>query len=155
MSRRTLARTIIFFVATFLMLYALTIAAISFRGLNITAFHLSQPLLIGYGIFWLIVAPSGLWGIFGSIQNNSELFNRYLRDHWFSSALISTVDIVKIVFSFTMKDNSIQKCLASTDRSDISIENCHKKVDFSQKAGLVLFGIQGSFLLQTSFTKER
>jgi hypothetical protein len=34
----------------------------------VTAFHLSQPLLIGYGVFWLIVAPSGLWGIFGSTQ---------------------------------------------------------------------------------------
>ncbi|CAG8453295.1 5301_t:CDS:2 [Rhizophagus irregularis] len=103
---------------------------------------LIQPLLIGYGVFWLIVAPSGLWGIFGSTQDNTDLCNRYLRDHWFSSAVISTVDIIKIVFSFTMKDNSIQKCLNETPTG-----NCGKKVDFSQKAGLIAFGVQGFLMV--------
>ncbi|CAB4385332.1 unnamed protein product [Rhizophagus irregularis] len=139
---RTIARTIIFVVATFLMLYSISVAALTFSKINITAFHLSQPLLIGYGVFWLIVAPSGLWGIFGSTQDNTDLCNRYLRDHWFSSAVISTVDIIKIVFSFTMKDNSIQKCLNETPTG-----NCGKKVDFSQKAGLIAFGVQGFLMV--------
>ncbi|GBC07652.1 hypothetical protein RclHR1_00760022 [Rhizophagus clarus] len=140
---RTLARATILVVAIFLMLYSITVAAISFSKLNITAFHLSQPLLIGYGVFWLIVAPSGLWGIFGSTQNNTDLCNRYLRDHWFSSALISIIDVIKIVFSFTMKDNAIQKCMIEIQTT----EDCRKKIDLFQKAGLIAFGVQGFLMV--------
>lgn len=65
-----------------------------------------------------------------------------MRDHWFSSALISTIDVIKIVFSFTMKNNSIQKCMNETPT-----ENCNKKVDLFQKAGLIAFGVQGFLMV--------
>ncbi|CAI2171629.1 14134_t:CDS:2 [Funneliformis geosporum] len=144
---RTLARVTVFLVSVSLLLYSIFVATVTFIKLNFTASHLSEPLLIGYGVIFVIIAPSGLWGIIGSTQNNSELYDRYLRDHWFSSGVVTIMDGIKIVLSFTMKNDSIKTCLTPTDSSEAAIGECRRRVEFNQKAGLIIFGAQEFFLI--------
>ncbi|CAG8535380.1 4053_t:CDS:2 [Scutellospora calospora] len=107
----------------------------------VTTNHLSNPLLIGYAVLELVVAPSGLFGICGSISNNILLMNRYARDHWFSFIVLTIIDIVKIILSFTMKDNTINSCVnGSVDPNDRF--NCQDIANFNIRAGLVVFGAQ-------------
>ncbi|CAG8448606.1 10374_t:CDS:2 [Cetraspora pellucida] len=118
-------------------LYTLFVATVTLRRLNITANHLSTPFLIGYAVIEIIVAPSGLFGICGAISNNVFLMNRYARDHWFSVFVLTIIDIIKIILSFTMKNNNINSCFYEID--EIA---CEGRVTFNIYAGLVVFGAQ-------------
>ncbi|CAG8678592.1 8681_t:CDS:2, partial [Gigaspora rosea] len=119
-------------------------------GLNITANHLSTPFLIGYAVIEVIVAPSGLFGICGAISGNIFLMSRYSRDHWFSVVVLTIIDAIKIILSFTMKDHTINSCI--TNPIDIDERNfCENKADFDIKAGLVVFGAQEIILIALGF----
>ncbi|CAG8581676.1 26018_t:CDS:2, partial [Dentiscutata erythropus] len=112
----------------------------------ITANHLSSPFLIGYAVIEVVVAPSGLFGVFGAISNNIFLMCRYSRDHWFSVVVLTIIDVVKIILSFTMKYNTIDSCI--TNPNDLNQRTvCENKVDFDIKAGLVVFGAQEVILV--------
>ncbi|CAG8757117.1 22463_t:CDS:2, partial [Cetraspora pellucida] len=126
-------------------LYTLFVAIVTLRRLNLTANHLSTPFLIGYAVIEIIVAPSGLFGICGAISNNVFLMNRYARDHWFSVFVLTIIDIVKIILSFTMKNNSIESCMSSSD--EIDEITCEGRVNFNIYAGLVIFGAQEIILV--------
>ncbi|CAG8563809.1 10760_t:CDS:2 [Paraglomus brasilianum] len=130
-------RACIFGISTLLLLYTLAVAVISFRGLNITTLHLTQPFLIGYSIAYAVASPLALWGIIGSLQNRPDLVSRYMRDHWFATVLLTIVDAIKVVFSFLRADNTISVCLQSTAGDD-----CNRKVQLSQLLGVIIFGVQ-------------
>ncbi|CAG8546266.1 1675_t:CDS:2, partial [Funneliformis mosseae] len=143
----TLARVTVFFVSVSFLLYSLFVATVTFLKLNFTVYHVSEPLRIGYGVILVILAPSGLWGIIGSTQNNSDLCDRYLREHWFSSGVFTIIDGIKVALSFTMKIDSINACVTPTDSSQDAIDGCRSKVDFNQIASLIIFGAQEFFLI--------
>jgi len=147
-----LARIIIFLISLSLSLYSLFVATVTFRDLNftLTITHLSKAIIIGYGIILVLIAPSGLWGIIGSILNNPELTIRYIRDHWFALIIISIIDIVKTIFPFINKDQVINDCLGPAtmnDAADTAITNCQNDFDFNQRASWIIFGGQEVILV--------
>ncbi|CAG8628085.1 13925_t:CDS:2 [Gigaspora margarita] len=76
--------------------------------------------------------------------------SRYSRDHWFSVVVLTIIDAVKIILSFTMKDHTINSCI--TNPIDIDERSfCENKADFDIKAGLVVFGAQEIILIALGF----
>ncbi|CAG8568189.1 7174_t:CDS:2 [Acaulospora morrowiae] len=123
---------------------AITINSLSFFQTiptTVTANHLNGPLLISYGIVEVIISPSGLWGIFGGIQDNVYLAKRYVKDHWFTLLVMTTIDIAKISLSLTSRERMIRSCMGS-DVNTGRLDSCMNVADFNIWAGIVIFGVQ-------------
>ncbi|CAG8547577.1 5115_t:CDS:2 [Acaulospora colombiana] len=88
-----------------------------------------------------MVSPSGLWGIFGGIQNNVYLARRYVKDHWFALLVLTLIDVAKITLSLMSREQMVKNCVGS-DVTDGHIENCENVADFDTRAGIVIFGAQ-------------
>ncbi|RHZ88435.1 hypothetical protein Glove_22g156 [Diversispora epigaea] len=148
MGHRILERCFLFTISSLLLIYTLFVATVTFRGLNFTTDHLNKTVLIGYAIIEVLIAPSGLWGIFGAIQNNPFQAKRYVKDHWFSLLVMTIIDGLKIIFSFTTRDHMIKDCMLNKQTKFIS---CQEITDFNIKGGLIIFGTQELTLLFLGF----
>ncbi|CAG8452852.1 6637_t:CDS:2 [Diversispora eburnea] len=109
MGHRILERSFLFTISSLLLIYTLFVAIVTFRGLNFTANHLNKAVLIGYGIVEMLMAPSGLWGIFGAIQNNPFQAKRYVKDHWFSLIVMTIIDGLFLGFLASYSVNRISE----------------------------------------------
>lgn len=72
-------------------------------------------------------------------QNNHYLAKRYVKDHWFTLSVMTVIDGIKIIFSFTTRDEMIKYCMVNQKLKFLS---CQKITDFNIKGGLIIFGTQ-------------
>ncbi|CAG8641734.1 14655_t:CDS:2 [Acaulospora morrowiae] len=147
-----LASVILFCIAVIVLTYILFVATVTFLGLNFTTSHLSQPLLIGYAVILVLLSPGVFSGIFGAyyviiLPRTASLVDRYVKDFYLTFSVITIIDVIKIILSFTWKKHSLESCINGSKSTHDVIQDCYDAIDFNIQAGLIIFGAQEVILV--------
>ncbi|CAG8564575.1 2962_t:CDS:2 [Ambispora leptoticha] len=81
-----------------------------FSGIEVYNSHVSRGMEILYGFLFLITAPIGLFGVYATNSQRTNLVRRFSQLYWLAISILLSLHIVDLILAYVWRNDIIRTC---------------------------------------------